>query len=204
MIIMTGKHDRWKRVLLLLHKRFFFPCILSFVIVENHLSGWPFQFSFLNREYFSIIRARRLSTFDNLIISALRTTIRFLLITFSFFLFSGIKERWAQWIFEQPVTRAWQNEFLFFTTGKQTRSIIARVESLTFRLAPLIITLRREVIQLSLNVDPTWSTPRVNRYARVNFTNHYQRVPLPLPSPHYETIPPPSLSSIPRKSSCLY
>lgn len=106
----------------------------------------------------------------------------------------------------QPVTRAWQNEFLFFTTGKQTRSIIARVESLTFRLAPLIITLRREVIQLSLNVDPTWSTPRVNRYARVNFTNiingypYRHRVPITRPTPP----PSSSLSSIPRKScACI-
>lgn len=83
--------------------------------------------------------------------------------------FSKSKQR-AQKIFEEParITRAWQNEFLFFTAGKQTRSIIVHVESLTFHLAPLIITLRREVIQLSLNVYSSWSTRCL---VLLNFTN---------------------------------
>lgn len=96
-----------------------------------------------------------------------------------------------------------KNEFLFFTTGKQTRSIIARVESLTFRLPPLIITLRRGV-SYRLNVDPTWSTPRVNRYARVNFTNIINDYPYRHESPLRDntTAIVIALSSIPRKSSC--
>lgn len=61
---------------------------------------------------------------------------------------------------------------LFHNWKADTIDNRARVESLTFRLAPLIITPRRERNPaIVLNVDPTWSTPRVNRYARVNFTN---------------------------------
>lgn len=123
-------------------------------------------FSFLNSPtYFSIIRAQRFSTFDNLIISALRTisapSLFFLVFLFLFFFsFSRekIKERPNTMdSFEQSATghsSVTKNEFLFFTTGKQTRSIIARVESLTFRLPPLIITLRRGVIQLSFKRWP--------------------------------------------------
>lgn len=61
-------------------------------------------FSFLNSPtYFSIIRAQRFSTFDNLIISALRTIsapslffLVFLFLFFFFFFFSGKNQRAAK------------------------------------------------------------------------------------------------------------
>lgn len=168
---------------------------------------------FISPTYFSIIRAQRFSTFDNLIISVHWERLRFDFCSIAFlslfpfpFFFSRKNQRSAKHSFEQSATghsSMTKNEFLFFTTGKQTRSIIARVESLTFRLPPLIITLRRGV-SYRLNVDPTWSTPRVNRYARVNFTNIINDYPYRHESPLRDntTAIVIALSSIPRKSSC--